>query len=146
MGRISRRRALATAVATSALIATVTATVGGAPPAAADVGGLPVEEASVASIRAAIEDGSATCRDVVEESLARIEAYDDQGPQLNAVLEVSDDALSTAEALDEQYADEGFTGPLHCVPVLLKDNYDTADLPTTAASATLEGAQPPDDA
>ena len=105
-----------------------------------------VEEASVASIRAAIAEGSTTCREVVEASLDRIRAYDDAGPQLNAVLTVDEHALHTAADLDARYRAGGFTGPLHCVPVLLKDNYDTADLPTTAGSAALEGAQPPDDA
>lgn len=122
------------------------ATTGVTGTAAAETMGFRVEEASVASIRTAIAEGRTTCRDVVAASLDRIRAYDDEGPRLNAVLAVNEHALHTAEALDERYRHEGFAGPLHCVPVLLKDNYDTADLPTTAASAALEGAQPPDDA
>jgi Asp-tRNA(Asn)/Glu-tRNA(Gln) amidotransferase A subunit family amidase len=129
-------------VAAGALIAVT----GVAGPATADPPHVAVEEASVASIRAAIAEGHTTCHDVVAASLARIRAYDDDGPRLNAVLAVDEDALHTAAALDDRYRDEGFAGPLHCVPVLLKDNYDTADLPTTAGSAALEGAQPPDDA
>jgi amidase len=141
MRHIGRARASAGAVAAGALIATT-----GVTGAAADPPRFRVEEASVASIRTAIAAGTTSCSEVVAAALDRIAAYDDAGPRLNAVLAVNEDALSTAAALDEQYAEGGFVGPLHCVPVLLKDNYDTADLPTTAASAALEGAQPPDDA
>lgn len=142
MRHSGRARASAGAVAAGALIAStgVTGT------AAAETTRFRVEEASVASIRTAIAEGSTTCAEVVAASLDRIRAYDDAGPRLNAVLAVNEEALRTAAALDERYAEEGFAGPLHCVPVLLKDNYDTADLPTTAASAALAGAQPPDDA
>ncbi|MBY3555931.1 amidase family protein [Modestobacter lapidis] len=118
----------------------------GAVPAAASSGGFPVEEASVASIRAAIADGSTTCKEVVQESLDRIQAYDDQGPQLRAVLTVNDSAVRKAARLDAHYRSSGFAGPLHCVPVLLKDNYDTGDLPTSAGSALLAEMQPEDDA
>src|SRR5690625_2557100 len=106
----------------------------------------PVESASVASIRTAIDDGDVTCRQVVRETLRRVHSYDDRGPQLRAVLTVNDEAMRRASALDRSYRRNGFAGPLHCVPVLLKDNFDTGDMPTTAASAALRGAQPPDDA
>ncbi|SDY28021.1 Asp-tRNAAsn/Glu-tRNAGln amidotransferase A subunit [Modestobacter sp. DSM 44400] len=142
MSSIGRGRAVAAAVEASALI--VGTNVAG--PAAAHAPDFPVEQASVASIRDAIAGGRTTCREVVAASLHRIQAYDDRGPSLQAVLRVNNKALSTAAALDRQYRKHGFAGPLHCVPVLLKDNYDTEDLPTTAGSAALAGAQPPDDA
>jgi len=83
----------------------------------------------------------------VEHYLRRIEAYDDRGPALNAILTVNPRALSTAEDMDRIYAETGTDGrSLHCIPVIVKDNYDTADLPTTGGSVTLAQSVPPDDA
>ena len=106
-----------------------------------------VEEATIASITRAFAAGSLTCRQLVEASLARIAAYDKQGPALNALITVNPRALAAADAMDAAYRkDRSAVGPLHCVPVVLKDNYDTADLPTTGGSRTLAGSRPPRDA
>ena len=78
--------------------------------------------------------------------LDRISAYDHQGPTLAAVLTLNSKALAEAERLDTVYARSGPVGPLHCIPLVLKDNYNTADLPTTGGSASLAGAQPQSDA
>ncbi len=111
------------------------------------VEGLELEEATVRSIHAAFASGTLTCVEVVEYYLGRIEAYDDQGPALNAILAVNPRALDTAREMDRLYEQEGIGGrPLHCIPVIVKDNYDTADMPTTGGSLGLAGSIPPDDA
>ncbi len=105
-----------------------------------------VVEATVADVRAALADGSTTCADVVNESLLRIRAYDDGGPELNAIITTAPDARRQATRLDRTYARSGPVGPLHCIPVVLKDNVDTADMPTTGGSATLSDSVPDADA
>jgi len=102
-----------------------------------------VLEASVADVHGAIEAGAITVRRLVDRYLDRIDAYDDD---LNAILRVNPRARERADELDERYRDEGFVGPLHGVPVILKDNHDTGDMPTTAGSKTLADSQPPRDA
>ncbi len=105
------------------------------------------EEATIAGIHTAFASGALTCRQLVTDYLARIEAYDDDGPALNAILTVNQRALEIAAEMDAGFAsDRSGVGPLHCVPVVLKDNYDTADLPTTGGSVTLAESVPPDDA
>jgi amidase len=103
-------------------------------------------EATIADVEAAFADGSLTCHRLVQGYLDRIAAYDDEGPALHAVITTAPDALAAADALDATYADRGPVGPLHCVPVLLKDNVDAAGLPTTGGATALAGARPPDDA
>jgi len=99
-----------------------------------------LEEATIASIHAAMRAGELTCRDLVKMYLDRINAYDKTGPAINAIVEINPDALSIAESLDEKFTKSGFVGPLHCIPVILKDNHDTADkMTTTAGSRVLEG-------
>ena len=104
-----------------------------------------VVEASIADIHEAMERDQLTARALVEAYLARIEAYDKRGPALNAIVIVNPNALARADALDEAFASSGLTGPLHGIPIIVKDNYDTSDLPTTAGSLSLEGSVPPDD-
>ena len=105
-----------------------------------------VEEATIPELRAALLEGRLTARQLVEHYLERIEAYDRQGPSLNALIVVNPRALERAEALDAALAAGEPTGPLHGIPVIVKDNYDTADLPTTAGSLSLAESIPPDDA
>jgi amidase len=106
-----------------------------------------VHEATIASVTQAFAAGSLTCRQVVEGYLARIAAYDKQGPALTALLTLNPQALATADAMDAAYRqDRSAVGPLHCVPVILKDNFDTADLPTTAGSRALAQSRPLRDA
>lgn len=115
-----------------------------------------LEEATIADIHAAFAgdkrtaDGNAlTCVELGEMYIDRIAALDDT-PQgafaINGVQALSPQWRNQAKALDVAYAQEGLTGPLHCVPVMLKDLYDTEDAPTTASSVSLAGSVPPDDA
>src|SRR5690625_2742122 len=105
------------------------------------------DQMTIAEIHDAILAGRLTTRRLVEVYLARIEACDREGPRLNSIITVNPRALETADALDESFAHTGrFAGPLHGVPVIVKDNIDTYDLPTTAGSATLAHSVPPEDA
>jgi len=106
-------------------------------------GGFDPLEATVAEIRFAIVTGQTTAQAITEAYLARIEAYDDE---LNAVLTRNPAAVDRAAELDDEFAESGVVGPLHGVPIILKDNYDTGDLPTTGGSVILEDSVPPDDA
>jgi amidase len=108
-------------------------------------GGFRVEEATIAQIHAAFRSGAITCRALVDHYIKRIESYDKQLP-LNAIVVVNPAARQTADSLDRRVRTSGFVGPLHCVPMIVKDNYDTYDLPTTAGSASLKGARPERDA
>ena len=106
-----------------------------------------VDTTTIAAVVRAFADGSLTCRALIQGYLARIEAYDKQGPALNALITVNPLALAEAAAMDAAYRrDRSTVGPLHCVPVVLKDNFDTADLPTTGGSRTLAGSRPARDA
>jgi amidase len=105
-----------------------------------------IEEATIAQVHQSMKDGTLTCRKLVEEYLARIEAYDQQRPKLNAVIYINPKALEEADALDQKFAVRGLSGPLHGIPVLLKDNVDTNDMPTTGGSLSLEGLTPENDA
>lgn len=105
-----------------------------------------LEEATIAQVHKAMEEGTLTCRELVEGYLARIEAYDQKGPKLNSVICINEKALEEADEFDRKFKENGFVGPLHGIPVLLKDNVDTADMPTTAGSSSLEGFIPEDDA
>lgn len=105
-----------------------------------------VEEATIADIHQAMEEGRVTAEELVRNYLDRIEAYDRQGPYLNSIITVSEHALERARELDAAFAESGFTGPLHGIPVIVKDNYDTYDLPTTNGTLAFRGAIPPDDA
>lgn len=102
--------------------------------------------ASIAELGAAMAAGSTSSETLVRAYLRRIEVYDRGSPGLGAVLVVNPDALAQARALDVERADGRVRGPLHGVPVLVKANTDTVDLPTTAASRALAGSVPPDDA
>jgi len=106
-----------------------------------------VVEADIVSIQDALRSGRLTARALVEAYLARIAAYDKQGPTLNALIVVHPGALERADELDREFARTGtLVGPLHGVPVIVKDNFDTFDLPTTAGSRSLAESVPPDDA
>ena len=106
-----------------------------------------IEEATIAQVHQRMKEGRLTCRRLVETYLARIDAYDQQGPKLNAVITVNPKALEEADTLDRQLSARGrLIGPLHGIPVMLKDNCDTADMPTTGGSASLAGFTPADDA
>jgi Asp-tRNA(Asn)/Glu-tRNA(Gln) amidotransferase A subunit family amidase len=106
-----------------------------------------VREAAIETIHRAFREGRLTSRALVAAHLARIDAYDRRGPYLNSLITVNPDALTVADSLDRQYRRTGrLMGPLHGIPVIVKDNYDTRDLPTTAGSLALAGSLPLDDA
>ena len=105
-----------------------------------------IEDATIADLNAAFKAGSLTAVKLTEIYLARIAAYDKQGPAINAVITLNPKALVEATALDAERKAGKVRGPLHGIPIILKDNYDTYDLPTTAGSQMLAGSIPPDDA
>lgn len=94
-----------------------------------------LEEATIAEVHAAFRSGQLTCVELVQGYLDRIEAYDQQGPRLNTIANLNPAALDEAARLDQALATSGLSGPLHCIPVLLKDQVETRDLPTTYGSA-----------
>jgi amidase len=99
-----------------------------------------MEEWTIPEIQSKMESGELTARELVRMYLERIEAIDRQGPCLGAVIEVNPDALSIAQALDDERKEEAPRGPLHGIPILVKDNIDTADHMTTASgSLALQG-------
>jgi amidase len=101
---------------------------------------------TIADIDHAFDSGALTSEKLVQLCLARIQAYDRQGPSLHAVLALNPKALETARALDAERKAKGPRSPLHGIPVVLKDNYNTTDMPTTGGSVLLEGSLPPADA
>lgn len=108
----------------------------------------PVEvyEATIPQLQAAMARGEVSSVQLVDAYLARIAAYDQQGPALNSIIRLNPRARQEAAALDAERKARGPRGPLHGIPVILKDNYDTADLPTTGGSIALAGTIPPRDA
>lgn len=105
-----------------------------------------VHEQSIADLQAAQTAGRVTSRGLVESYLARIQAYDQAGPRLNAIVLINPKARDEADALDRERAAKGPRGPLHGIPILIKDNYDTADMPTSGGALALATLQPAADA
>ncbi|MCW8925630.1 MAG: amidase family protein [Xanthomonadales bacterium] len=102
-------------------------------------------ELTIPELQAAMESGDVTSEELVRGYLQRIEAFDKRGPRLNAMIYLNPDAVKDARALDRERVAKGARGPLHGIPVVLKDNYDTFDMPTTASAVVLAGFIPPDD-
>ncbi len=98
-----------------------------------------VEEASIGQIHAAMRAGRLTCRALVQQYLARIDAYDKQGPAINAIVVTNPSALLEADQLDRRYKASGPTGPLHCIPLLVKDNFETIGMQSADGSLSLKG-------
>jgi len=107
----------------------------------------PAPEATIAGLQERMDSGELTARSLAKAYLARVELIDRGGPGLRSVIEVNPDALALADALDAERRARGPRGPLHGIPVLVKDNVDTADaMKTTAGSLALLGAEPERDA
>jgi Asp-tRNA(Asn)/Glu-tRNA(Gln) amidotransferase A subunit family amidase len=107
----------------------------------------PVDETTIADVHAAMRAGSLTCHALVQTYLDRIDAYDKKGPSLNAITVVNPDALRTADSLDNRFrATRQFVGPLHCIPMLVKDNMQTIGLQTAVGNIALKGYKPTKDA
>ena len=99
-----------------------------------------LEEPGIEELQARMSSGQVTARQIVERYLARIEALDRNGPAIRSIIETNPDALEIADSLDRERAASGPRGPLHGIPILLKDNIDTADqMQTTAGSLALAG-------
>jgi len=110
-------------------------------PAAAPASTFDVTEKTIVQLLAAQRIGTVTSHDLVEKYLARIKAYDQDGPRLNAMVALNPHALEQADALDAERRAGRVRGPLHGIPIVVKDNYATADMPTAAGSLALAGFQ-----
>ena len=117
----------------------------GCPPAI-NVAAFELDEITISQLADGMSSGKYSARAIAEKYLARIEAIDRQGPALNSVIEINPDAFEIAEKLDAERKAKGARGPLHGIPILLKDNLDTADkMMTTAGSLALVGSRPSKD-
>src|SRR3954464_12025686 len=105
-----------------------------------------ITEATIAGIQSALKAKTLTCRQLVQRYLNRIDSVDKKGPAYNAIILTNPKALDVADSLDRSFAREGLVGPLHCVPMIVKDNFETNDLQTTAGSLALRGWIPKRDA
>ena len=105
-----------------------------------------MQELTILELQAKMRSGELSAQKLIEDCLERIQGIDRSGPALNAVIELNPDALAIAAVLDAERAEKGARGPLHGIPVILKDNLDTADkMTTTAGSLALEGSIPVQD-
>src|SRR5215471_8445459 len=125
-----------TAVAVLVAVAGAVLAAGQQPPAPAP---FRIEETTIAQIHDAMKAGRLTCRALVDGYLKRIDAYDKNGPAINAIVQINPDAQQQADDLDRRYAQGGPTGPLHCVPAIVKDNFETIGLQSAAGSLSLKG-------
>ena len=115
-------------------------------PQPADVQPFELDEITIPELQDGMKSGKFTARALAEKYLARIDEIDKRGPAVNAIIELNPDALSIAAALDQERKAKGPRGPLHGIPVLIKDNIDTADrMMTTAGSLALVGSKPAKD-
>jgi amidase len=154
-GRLSapaRREFLRTSILGTAAIATAAAkplvarepVLGGSSAVAysGDIAAFELDEITIGDLQEGMKSGKYTSRSITEKYLARIDAIDKQGPAINAIMELNPDALSIADAMDKERKEKGPRGPLHGIPVLIKDNIDTADkMMTTAGSLALLGSR-----
>ncbi len=113
---------------------------------AASAKSIDLDAATIAELNAAFNAGTLTAEKLVQLCIARIQAYDREGPSLHAVIALNPKAIETARSLDAERKTKGPRSALHGIPVVLKDNYDTFDMPTTGGSVLLEGSIPPSDA
>ena len=105
-----------------------------------------LDELTISDLQDGMKSGKYTARANIEKYLERIAEMDKQGPSLHALIEVNPDALSIAEELDKERQQNQLRGPMHGIPVIIKDNIDTADkMTTTAGSFALEGSIPTQD-
>ncbi len=115
-------------------------------PHAAHAAPINLYTATIADLNAGFKAGTLTSEKLTQAYLARIAAYDKKGPTINTVITLNSKALEQAKALDAERKAGKIRGPLHGIPVILKDNFDTFDMPTTAGSQLLAGSMAPDDA
>jgi Asp-tRNA(Asn)/Glu-tRNA(Gln) amidotransferase A subunit family amidase len=98
-----------------------------------------VHEATIAQIESELKAHRLTCRSLVEDYLKRVDAYDQKGPSLNAIVQINPEAVKEADDLDRRMASSGPVGPLHCVPMIVKDNFETIGLQSAAGSLAMKG-------
>ena len=143
----NRRRFLKTSVIGGVGAALLPALSGAKAAASSAIPTFELDEISISELQDGMKSGKYTARSIAEKYLARIDAIDKQGPAINSVIELNPDALALADAMDKERAAGKVRGPLHGVPILVKDNIDTADkMMTTAGSLALLGWKPPQDA
>jgi amidase len=115
-------------------------------PHAPQVPAFELNEVSLADLQDGMKSGKYTSRSIAEKYLSRIDAIDKKGSAINAIIELNPDALAIADAMDKERKSGKVRGPLHGIPILIKDNIDTADkMMTTAGSLALVGSKPPRD-
>jgi amidase len=112
---------------------------GGTAPLAQQPRPFVLEETTIAAAHGAMKTGALTCRALVEQYLRRISAYDKNGPSLNALVLTNPRVLAEADALDARFRQGSLSGPLHCVPMIVKDNFETTGLQSANGSLALEG-------
>jgi amidase len=118
-----------------------------APASAAGIKAFELDEITISELQDGMKSGKFTARSLVEKYRERIGEIDKKGPAINSIIQLNPDALAIADALDQERKAKGVRGPLHGVPLLIKDNIDTADnMMTTAGSLALVGSQPLKDA
>ena len=105
-----------------------------------------IEEATISQVHAAIEAGHLTCHELVSQYLKRIQAFDKNGPAINSIVLINPDVERQADELDRRFAQSGLTGPLHCVPMIVKDNFETEGLRTTDGALAFASYVPQQDA
>jgi Asp-tRNA(Asn)/Glu-tRNA(Gln) amidotransferase A subunit family amidase len=105
-----------------------------------------VAEATIAQVHDAMRKGRLTCRGLVEAYIRRINAYDKSGPAINTIVTINPEATKEADEFDRRFAQSGLTGPLHCVPMIVKDNFETKGLQTSDGALAFAGYQPKEDA
>ena len=132
-GPSNRRRLTLASIAVGAALAAATASAQRAPAP------FNVVEATIADIHAAMTARRLTCHALVQAYLDRIEAYDKKGPDINAIVEINPNALAEADALDRDFPARGLTGPLYCIPAIVKDNFETIGLQSADGSLSLQG-------
>ena len=98
-----------------------------------------IEEITISTIHEALKSGQLTCRGLVDQYLRRIEAYDKNGPAINAIVQINPDAVKEADELDRRFKANGPVGPLHCIPAIVKDNFETVGLQSAGGSLALKG-------
>jgi Asp-tRNA(Asn)/Glu-tRNA(Gln) amidotransferase A subunit family amidase len=105
-----------------------------------------IEEATIVQVHDAMKAGRLTCRALVDAYLRRIDAFDKNGPAVNAIVTLNPDARKQADELDRRFAQSGLTGPLHCVPIIVKDNFETEGLQSSNGALAFAGYLPARDA
>ncbi len=149
VGRRSFLQTTLTATAASVLYPALSAgrEIGSSPaPSSTDVKPFELDEITIAELQDGMKSGKFTARSLVQKYTARIDEIDKRGPAVNAIIELNPDAMSIADALDQERRAKGARGPLHGIPVLIKDNIATSDrMMTTAGSLALVGSKPPKD-